>query len=167
MFRSAHDRVHTMRHTLTASWVCAAFVGCAGVAPPADLKGRTEAEVVQAMGQPTGRYTLPDNGRRLEYATGPAGRHTTMVDLDAQGRVVQAEQVLDPRYFEVVNPGMKKDDLLRFIGRPCERRGSSGGGEILSWRYANTNCMWWQAQLDAQGVVTSAGYASLPGCDTK
>jgi hypothetical protein len=156
-----------MRTTVIAASVAGLLIACAGMEAPKDLKGRTEAEVVQAMGQPTGRYTLPDNGRRLEYAKGPAGRETFMVDLDAQGRVVQSEQVLDPRYFDVINPGMKSDDLLRFIGRPSERRGSRAGGEIWSWRYYNTSCLWWQAQLDAQGVLTSAGYASLPGCDTK
>ena len=156
-----------MRATVIAASVAGLLIACAGLEPPKDLKGRTEAEVVQAMGQPTGRYTLPDNGRRLEYAKGPAGRETYMIDLDAQGRVVQSEQVLDVNHFEVINPGMKEADLLRFIGRPSERRGMRGGGEILSWRYANTSCLWWQAQLDAQRVVTAAGYGSLPGCDTK
>ena len=156
-----------MRTILLAATLAALLLACAGMGPPKDLNGRSEAEVVQAMGQPTGRYTMADNGRRLEYAKGPAGRETYMVDLDAQGRVVQVEQVLDVNHFDVINPGMKKDDLLRFIGRPSERRGMRGDGEILSWRYANNDCLWWQAQLDAQGVVTGAGYASLPGCDTK
>ncbi|HSW26627.1 MAG TPA: hypothetical protein VLJ62_27990 [Burkholderiaceae bacterium] len=156
-----------MRTTVIAASVAGLLIACAGLRPPTDLKGRTEAEVVQAMGQPTGRYTLPDNGRRLEYAKGPAGRETFMVDLDAQGRVVQMEQVLDVNHFDVINPGMKEADLLRFIGRPSERSGMRGGGEILSWRYYNTGCLWWQAQLDAQRVITTAGYASLPGCDTK
>ncbi len=40
-----------------------------------------------------------------------------------------------------------------------------GGGEILSWRYYNNDCLWWQAQLDSQRMVMGAGYAILPGCD--
>ncbi|HEY6353120.1 MAG TPA: hypothetical protein VIY30_01405 [Burkholderiaceae bacterium] len=150
---------------MIAVWTAGVLVACAGNMPPKDLNGRSEAEVVQAMGQPTGRYPLPDNGLRLEFAKGPAGRETYMIDLDAQGRVVQSEQVLDANHFDVVSPGMKRNDLLRFIGRPSERAGVRGGGEILSWRYANTNCLWWQAQLDAQGVVAAAGYATMPGCD--
>jgi len=156
-----------MRIMVIVASLAGLLMSCAGLGPPPDLKGRSEADVVKAMGEPTGRYTLPDNGRRLEYATGPSGRHTYMVDLDAQGRVVQMEQVLDVNHFDVVPSGMKKDDLLRFIGRPSERRGAHNDGEILSWRYANNNCLWWQAQINAQGVVSQAGYSSLPGCDTK
>ncbi len=124
-----------MRDTLFAACAAAVLVACAGNVPPKDLNGRSEAEVVQAMGQPTGRYPLPDNGRRLEFAKGPGGRETYMIDLDAQGRVVQSEQVLDPNHFDVVASGMKRDDLLRFIGRPGERAGVRGGGEIWSWYY--------------------------------
>jgi hypothetical protein len=158
--------MRTMRSAMIVASVATMLIACAGsYSPPKDLNGHSEAEVVQAMGQPTGRYTLPDNGKRLEYAKGPAGRHTYMIDLDAQGRVVQSEQVLDEHYFDVINPGMKRDDLLRFIGRPCERAGVRGGGEIWSWRYTNANCLWWQAQLDGQGVVSGTGYATAPGCD--
>lgn len=141
-------------------------VACAGYAPPKDLRvGSTEAEVVQVMGPPTGRYQLPEGPVRLEFARGPYGRHTYMVDLDAQGRVLQWDQVLDRRYFEAVTPGMTSDQLLRFIGRPSERMGMMRNAQIWSWRYANNDCLWWQAQLDAQGVVTTAGYAPAPGCD--
>jgi hypothetical protein len=154
-----------MKNRWTAVIAASLLAACAGVPSTSDLKGRSEAEVLQAMGQPTGRYDLPDNGRRLEYAKGPGGRHTYMVDLDARGRVVQVEQVLDRRYFEAVSPGMKKDVLLTFIGRPSDVNGVRGGGQIWSWRYANNDCLWWQAQLDPQGTVVNAGYASLPGCD--
>jgi hypothetical protein len=157
--------MHAMRDSVIAVCAAGVLVACAGNMPPKDLNGRSEAQVVQAMGQPTGRYPLPDNGRRLEFAKGPAGRETYMIDLDAQGRVVQSDQVLDANHFDVVSPGMKRDDLLRFIGRPCERAGVRGGGEIWSWRYANNNCLWWQAQVDAQGVVVGAGYAAMPSCD--
>src|SRR5215510_12508922 len=104
------------------------LAACAGGAPPKDLTGRNEAAVIQAMGQPTGRYTLPGGGTRLEYAKGPAGSDTYMVDLDAQGRVVQVDQVLDASHFDAVEPGMKSETLLRFIGRPCDRVGVRGGG---------------------------------------
>jgi len=154
-----------MKFTLITALATCLLVACAAYKPPPGLMGRAEADVLQAMGQPTNRYTLPNSGRRLEYAKGPSGRDTYMVDLDSQGRVVQVEQVLEPRYFDAVNPGLKSDELLRFIGRPCERVGVRGGGQIWSWRFQNTDCLWWQAQLDAQGVVTNTGYTSAPGCD--
>jgi len=154
-----------MRVSLIVASLLGLFAACAGYAPPKEVQaGASEAQVVQAMGEPTGRYPLPQGGRRLEFARGPNGRHTYMVDLDAQGRVVEWDQVLQPRYFELINPGMKSDEVLRLIGRPSERQGASRGSQIWSWRYANNDCLWWQAQVDAQGVVTGAGYASERGC---
>src|SRR4249920_3098299 len=159
--------MRAMKRRLIAILAPAALlVACAGGAPPKDLTGRSEADVIQAMGQPTGRYTLPNGGTRLEYAKGPAGDVTYMVDLDAQGRVVKMDQVLDAEHFDVVSAGMKSEALLRFIGRPCARDGVRGGGQIWSWRYVNSSCLWWQAQLDAQDVVVSTGYGPLPGCGT-
>jgi hypothetical protein len=116
------------------------------------------------MGPPTGRYQLPEGPTRLEFARGPYGRETYMVDLE-QGRVTEWNQVLDRRYFEAVSPGMSSDQLLRFIGHPSEVVGMMRNGKIWSYRYHNNDCLWWQAQLDAQGTVTSAGYAQIPGCD--
>ncbi len=144
----------------------AALAACAGYGPGTDVRtGSTEAQVVQTMGQPTGRYTLPDGTQRLEFARGPYGRHTWMVDLDGQGRVLQIEQVLEPRHFARVLPGQSRDEVLRTIGRPGERMGMMRNGQIWSWRYPNNDCLWWQAQLDAQGIVTSAGYAQEPACE--
>lgn len=155
-----------MRTTTILAALAAALAACAGYGPPRDMHvGSTEAEVVQAMGPPTGRYQLPEGPTRLEFARGPYGRETFMVDLDAQGRVLEWNQVLSPRYFESINPGMKSEELLRYIGRPSERQGVFRGGQIWSWRYYNNDCLWYQVQLDSQGVVTSAGYGILPGCD--
>ncbi|HEX6719938.1 MAG TPA: hypothetical protein VF107_00120 [Burkholderiaceae bacterium] len=150
-------------------WIVAvplALAACAGYAPGADVQaGASEAQVVQSMGQPTGRYTMPGGTQRLEFARGPYGQHTWMIDLDAQGRVARVEQVLQPRYFNLVSPGQSRDELLRTIGRPGERMGMMRNGQIWSWRYPNNDCLWWQAQLDAQGVVTAAGYAPEPRCN--
>jgi len=141
------------------------LAACAGYGPGTVGVGSTEAQAVQVMGQPTGRYTLPDGVQRLEFARGPYGRHTYMVDLDAQGRVVNVEQVLDALHFARVLPGQTRDEVLRTLGRPGERVGMMRNGQIWSWRYANNDCLWWQAQFDAQGVVTGAGYAPERGCD--
>jgi hypothetical protein len=143
--------------------VCLA--ACAGYGPSGVQAGNTEAEVVQVMGQPTGRYAMPGGTQRLEYARGPAGRHTYMLDLDAQGRVTKVEQVLDVNHFSTVIPGQTRDDVLRTLGRPSERAGAMRGAQIWSWHYANNDCLWWQAQFDAQGILTQAGYGVARGCD--
>ena len=38
-------------------------------------------------------------------------------------------------------------------------------GQIWSWRYANNDCLWWQAQFDAQGVLIQDVYGPERGCD--
>jgi len=154
-----------MTKIVLACSTIAALTACAGLRAPDVPTGSTEAELVQTVGQPTGRYTLPDGRQRLEFSRGPYGRETYMADLDAQGRVERFEQVLDPRHFAMVRPGESSEEVLRTIGRPSDRMGMMRSGQIWSWRYANNDCLWYQAQLDAKGVVTAAGYGIAPGCD--
>ena len=144
------------------------MAGCAVLGPNGPRAGQSEAEVVAAMGRPTAVHPLAD-GRRLEYATGPYGRTTWMVDVDASGRVVQAAQVLTEANlsaFQARAPGMGREDLLRTLGRPGERRGVGWqGGETWSWRYVTNDCLWFQVSVDRAGVVQSAGFAIDPACD--
>lgn len=148
--------------------IAALLGGCAVFTPVEPRAGQDEAAVLQAMGRPTGTYPLPD-GRRLEYATGPYGRTTWMVDLDAGGRVVEARQVLTDSHlaaFQARAPGMTRDELLRTLGRPGERRGVGWqGGETWSWRYVTNDCLWFQVSIGRAGVVQSAGFAIDPACD--
>ena len=85
-------------------WVAAAVLGaallasCASSSTPQDLPlGSTEAQVIARMGPPTGRYTLENGGTRLEFARGPQGRATYMVDFDAAGGSTVWDQVLTPQ----------------------------------------------------------------------
>lgn len=147
-------------------------VACTGgcvVAPPAP--GNAEADVLRQWGAPTSRYTLPAGGTRLEYATGPFGRETWMVDLDGAGRVTRSAQVLGDAAFldfqmRVGAPGgVPRDEVLRTLGRPGEVRGGGRqGGEVWSWRYPNNDCLWFQASVNDSGRATSAAYAPDPGC---
>ncbi|MCG3189921.1 MAG: hypothetical protein LKCHEGNO_02470 [Burkholderiaceae bacterium] len=157
--------MHAIRSTTMAA-VVALLAACAGYGPPDGLRaGTPEADVVRYMGAPTGRYALPDGGERLEFARGPYGRDTFMIDVDARHRVVRWDQVLTPKHFQALHVGMTADELLKAIGRPSERMGMMRDGRIWSWRYFNNDCLWWQAQLDAHGVVTSLGYGIDWRCD--
>lgn len=129
--------------------------------------GMTEAEVVQAWGPPTGRYALPA-GTRLEYALGPAGIQTWMVDLDPAGRAVQWRQVLSYTNLQAVQgrlAGLSTDELLREIGRPAERRRDRRGGEVWSWRHDSPFCLWFQASINVNGRVKDAAFAPDPQCE--
>ncbi len=154
--------------SVKATWqigLVALLVGCASYGPGDLRAGLGEAEVTQQLGAPTGRYNLPDGRTRLEFARGPYGRHTWMVDLDSAGRLVQWDQVLDAQHFSGVMPGQTRDDVLRTLGRPGETLRMMRNGQIWSWRYYNNDCLWFQISLDAAGVVTGAGYGIEPRCD--
>lgn len=140
-------------------------------ATPPPAPGTPREAVLQAWGQPTARYALPEGVERLEYATGPFGRTTWMIDLDATGRVRQARQVLNEAEFLQVQIGagsgeMTRDELLRWIGTPGERRhGGWAGGEVWSWRYPTNDCLWFRASVADSGRVTSAAFGTDPVCD--
>jgi hypothetical protein len=129
--------------------------------------GQTEAEVIAAAGPPTGRYVMPDGTRRMEYATGPMGRHTWMIDLDAQGRVQQVEQVLSEMTFLKITDGMARDDVLRLIGRPAHRQREWMNKETWFWRYPTTDCLWVGVTMLPPDwkVQHGAGYLPDPICD--
>ncbi|MDP1647227.1 MAG: hypothetical protein Q8M01_03370 [Rubrivivax sp.] len=137
-------------------------------APPG--AGTARDEVLRDWGRPTARHALPAGAERLEYASGPYGRTTWMIDLDAAGRVVQARQVLNEAEFMQVQlrsaSGLTRDELLRWIGHPGERRhGGWAGGEVWSWRYPTNDCLWFQVSVSDSGWVTGGAFAIDPVCD--
>ncbi len=145
-----------------------ALAGCAGYAPKALRAGHTEADAVRELGPPTGRYTLAGGGQRLEFARGPYGKHTYMVDLDAQGRVSGWQQVLTEDHFNRVRAGTPADELRRTLGRPSETRpGGWQRGQVWSYRYETVMglCQWFQVSLNDSGLVTDSAYGIDPHCD--
>jgi len=158
-----------MKHVYLSLSAVVALAGCAGPGVTPLPNGADQAAVTGAWGAPTGRYGLPGGGTRLEYATGPFGRHTWMVDLDDAGRLKATEQVLDDRHLQAVQgqlPGMSRDELLRTLGRPGERRaGGWQGGEVWSWRYDTHLCLWFQVSIGDDGVVRDGAFGPDPACD--
>jgi hypothetical protein len=147
--------------TLVLLAACAAPV----LPPP----GQPREAVLQAWGPPTGRYALPDGGERLEYASGPYGRTTWMVDIDADGRVRGAAQVLNEMHFldfQARAPGMTREQVLLELGRPGETQAIGWLGDTLwSWRYPTNDCLWFQVQFDRAGLAKSASYNIDRRCD--
>jgi len=145
----------------------ALLVGCASPGLRPLQVGASEAEVRQLWGEPTGRHALP-TGSRLEYATGPYGVTTWMVDLDAAGRASSWKQVLaypNLRALQDQLPGMRTEELLRTLGRPGTRRdGGRQDGETWTWRIDSTTCMRFNVAIDANAVVRSSSFSSDPWC---
>jgi len=156
------------RWTVAAPAAAALLGGCAGYSPQSLPVGTPLADITTALGPPTGRYTLPDSTQRVEYARGPAGRHTYMIDLDAQGRLARWEQVLTERNFNAITAGMDRDTVLQRLGRPSHVRGQGWPavpGVVWSYRYETTFCQWFQMSIDNGGKVLDTGYAPDPRCD--
>ena len=148
---------------LSALWLAAC------VAPP--QPGQSVSQVVRLRGSPTASYAMPNGVTRLEFATGPFGRETWMVDVDASQQVLAAQQVLNEASFADFQrhaPGMSRDELLRTLGRPGERRGGGWqGGQVWSWRYPTNDCLWFQASIGDDGLVRDGAYGIDPACDTR
>jgi len=163
----ARSICHTLS-TALAGLAAGALVG--GCAPPMVNPGEARDAVLSRWGAPTARYAMSGGAERLEYASGPFGRTTWMIDLDAAGRVTASAQVLDTANFADFQgraPGMSRGQLLRALGTPGEVKGAGlRGGELWSWRYPTNDCLWFQVELDtAADQVRSAGYGIDPRCD--
>ncbi|HYN59805.1 MAG TPA: hypothetical protein VET87_09650 [Rubrivivax sp.] len=129
---------------------------------PQDLRaGLSETDVTQLMGQPTGRYSGPQGQTRLEFATGPYGRTTWMVDMDAAGKSIAWAQVLNEASFSNVQLSFQGKDQawLRYtLGRPGDVRGGGWqGGQVWSWRYPTNECFWYQVSILDSGQLRDGG----------
>ena len=156
-----------MKTARCMGWAAIAWLlyGCAPLPP---MPGMGRAELLQSWGAPTARYALQEGAERLEYASGPFGRTTWMIDLGPNGRVQRARQVLNEAEFLAVQSAsaLRREGLLRWLGSPGERRhGGWAGGEVWSWRYPTNDCLWFQASVAEDGRVTSAAYGIDPRCD--
>lgn len=148
-----------------AAWLVLLLAGCAGYSPTSLSPGASADEVIQAMGKPTGEYRLPDGGSRLEFARGPYGKDTYMVDLDAQRRMKGWTQVLTEERFATVRRGMTRDEVLQSIGHPSEaQRIPWQRRELWSYRYETPLCQWFQVGIDRTGQVVDTGYGMDPLC---
>jgi hypothetical protein len=161
------DRRHRGWLVLAACLAAGVVAGCAAYGPGDLRAGASEADVIARMGSPTGRHAMPDGRTRLEFARGPFGRETFMVDLDTAGRVAGIAQVLGETQFMALQVGMTADEVLREFGRPAERRRVGFvGREVWSWRYPTNDCLWFRVTFGPDGRTFDAGgYLPDPMCD--
>jgi hypothetical protein len=155
--------------TLATPWLLAALLalvaGCASYGPGSLRAGLTGAQVEADMGPPTGRHPRPEGGTRLEFARGPFGKHTYMVDLGPDGRVQRWEQVLTEAQFPQIRPGMSSAELRYRLGRPGDVMGIWRGATVWSWRYETPFCQWFRVTVEPDGTVRDAGHGPDPLCE--
>ena len=177
--RRAVRRVMLVRHAALAgaaglanAAAVAVAVLTAACAMPTVSAGEAREGVLSRWGAPTARYAMSGGAERLEYATGPFGRMTWMIDIDAGGRVTASSQVLNEAHFADFQgraPGMSRAALLRELGRPGEVMGAGlRGGELWSWRYPTNDSLWFQVEIDtAADKVRAGGYGIDWVCDAR
>jgi outer membrane protein assembly factor BamE (lipoprotein component of BamABCDE complex) len=124
------------RVALFGGAVALGLLAACAIATPDNLKpGDGRDAVIARMGVPVATWPLPGGGQRLEYSHMPAGLMTWMVDLDASGRVVRWEQVLDEAHFGAIGPGLSQDEVRQLIGPPSEIGHYWRPVEADTWRY--------------------------------
>jgi len=139
-----------------------ALTGCAvyDVAP-----GTSREALTQRLGQPQRVVRLPD-GERLQYSQQPAGQYAWMIDVDPQGRVVRARQVLNEADFNRIQlDRWTRDDVEREFGRAAWVDSvASWDGPIMTyrWKSADQDMLYW-VYLDRSNVVRRAH----PGMERK
>lgn len=139
------------------------LVGCAAM-PERLVAGMARADIERALGRPTAVIDAPD-GTRLQYSRQPAGQQVFNVELDAQGRLRQVDQVMDPAWFARVEVDRwTREDVLRLFGRPAlVERVALFDGDIWTYRYLDVS---WPRQfhvhLDPAGVVRKLMHTDEP-----
>ncbi len=153
-----------MRFSTWSLMALSFLTACSGYAPPANVTGLTQAQLVAQMGQPdTVRQTA--SGTRLEFPRGPMGHHTWFVDVDTEGKIINAEQVLTEPNFNLITPGMAQAEVRQRLGRPSETQGlGRSRGVVWNYRYENHFCQWFQVELSQEQQVRSTGYGQPPEC---
>lgn len=154
-------------HCLAAALACAA---CSGYSPGGLPLGSSQAQVAAAMGPATAEHPagaeVPKSVKRLEYARGPLGRHTYMLDFDAQGKLLSWQQVLTEPRFSQVQRGWSEDELRRWLGTPSNVRDVGWRGQkVWSYRFESPFCVWFEVGVE-QGKVTEMGQGPDPLCET-
>jgi hypothetical protein len=126
-----------------------ALAGCA-ITP-----GMTRDAVLSSWGRPTAE--LERGGvHRLQYSRQPMGQSVVMVDLDASGRVVQSQEVMNLRHFAQidVSGSTTAADILWAFGPPAKVDGvMAWKGDIWSYRWREMEDMWFWVYFDPAGVV--------------
>ena len=113
--------------------VAVVVVGLGGCATHSRVYA-TEAETLEARGEPTARRAHGDGTAILEYATQPEGTTCLMVQVDATGRVLQQWDALAAKNLARVKPGMSKEDVAKLLGaRRSEYVDSATKKEVWDW----------------------------------
>lgn len=158
--------MHTLsnyRSPWPALVLAALLSGCASTTI---VSGESVSAVRQRLGPPSAEHAVPGGGQRLEYGGGSFGRSTLMVDVDAQGRVLRAENVRDEAHFNRVQAGIPLAELRRQLGEPSRVWGVRYRNQtVWSYRFESPFCQIFNVGITPQGIVEDTSYGPDPLCD--
>jgi len=158
-----------MRRTLALVTTALVLVltACSGM-PETVALGTARADIEQRLGSPTAVHALPD-GTRLQYSRQPSGQQVFNLDLDAQGRLVRTDQVLDVEWLQRIEVDRwTQEDVLRQFGKPAVvERVARFEGNVWTYRYLEPFSLARLAHIhmDPQGVVRKVVYTDEPLLD--
>lgn len=96
----------------------------------------TEADVKKRFGEPEAVWDGPDGVRIFEYNRQPAGHQNYMISIGPDGKMAALRQVLTPRNFAQIQPGMPMEAVRRMLGRPMKITPFDRVAEVHhDWRY--------------------------------
>jgi hypothetical protein len=151
-------------------WVVATALALAGCSlmPERVAPGTPRTEIEAQLGRPTQVHALPD-GTRLQYSGQPSGPWVHNLDLDADGRMVRHEQVMDAGWLlQHIQIGRwTRDDVFRHLGRPAMvERVARFDGEVWTYRFLEaTRPRQVHVHLDPGGVVRQLMFTDEPMFD--
>lgn len=155
-----------MKYPSITGAAAAMLIGCSAYSPSGLPERSSIADARSRLGTPSGEYSYSDGSKRLEFARGPFGLHTYMLDFDAAGVLKSWHQALYEENFATIRRGMTGDEVLRAIGHPADQfRVWSGNQAIWAYRFDSPACQWFLVGVDPAGQVASTSYGPDPRCE--
>ena len=80
----------------------------------------TEADVKEKFGPPEAVWDGPDGAQIYEYNRQPAGYQNYQITIGPDGKMAALKQVLNPRTFAQIQPGMPMEAVRKLLGKPMK-----------------------------------------------
>jgi hypothetical protein len=145
-----------------------ALCGCANFGPATLQPGDDLDAARRKLGTPTAEHRRADGTLRLEYATGPFGKRTYMIDFDTQGRLTRWENVLDEAHFNRIAAGLSQGELRAALGMPSKVwQVRYHDQTVWSYRYDGPFCQLFHVGITPQGIVEDTSYGPDPLCEVR
>lgn len=80
----------------------------------------TEADVREKFGPPEAVWDGSDGAQIYEYNRQPEGYQNYQITIGPDGKMAALRQVLNPRTFAEIKPGMAMEDVRKLLGKPMK-----------------------------------------------